>query len=337
MTPAMPSTGALPGNLLSQVLRTSPISTFQPIATLVVTLPLSAEGQDDSSILVIQSFDPAVSPLDLVTIVIESLPGVTTPLGNISEEPPINLPASALVPLPLPINVPPTIPPITIPPVTTPTVPPVSVPPVTVPPVTVPPVTVSPIPAPPPTVTPTPTGTSTGTPQTIGLLAFPLIPGNPVGVANSVTPQPVPAIVNGPSSAAKQLTIHEDDLGFYWLPAEDQALLTPEEANELRWSDRTPPADDDSAPPPSQPAPASQTPRPPADDDLSWNGVSGAVREPAVELNEGEMRPLEIVANEGWVYGLVAAGLMGTMAPELRESLEKRTTLPRTRGASAKR
>jgi hypothetical protein len=190
----------------------------------------------------------------------------------------------------------------------------------------------------PPTIV-TPPGTPTPAAQTIGLLAFPLIPGYPVGMAYYASAQPIiTPLVNGvPPPSARTPEILEDSLGAYWLPVEDEPLLTPEQADEQRWNPDIPPVD--AAPGDTKPAPAEAGPQqtpgspamaaPPVDADVSWNNIPTITRTRAIEQllrDADQVRPAEIALDEGWAYGLMAAGLAGTLAPELAGAADKKQT-----------
>jgi hypothetical protein len=295
-----PASGALPGNLVVPLLSTGPVISFIPASvsqplTRFVALELfeTPNGSFPGSLFVFQPVSSPVSLPEAPTIInIPSVPSVNVPGNNLPGVPVVNpqLPAQ---PPPIVNGGNPGVGP-----------------------------TISPTPGP----SAAPAATATATPQTIGLLAFPLIPTYPVG-ASYVAPQTVAPVANGILPLVNRTTQLQDNLGFYWLPATDETLETPDEL-ERQWNEPTPPADDDPAPPPAPQAPASQAPSPPADADMSWHEMPGAVRARAIEdllRQADEIRPTEIMANDGWTYGLVAAGLLGTLAPELSGSSNGKT------------
>jgi hypothetical protein len=259
--------GALLGNLLSPPGPTNPLQSFSPgnallfaprfIAFPAFTEPLSFTR----SITLFQPFDFA-------------LPSVTiTPAA-----PNVNLPGSNIPGLPL----------------TNPGVPPAGSQPGTNQSNGNPPV------APPTSTTPSSAGGAApttapgtaGTSQAIGLLAFPLIPGYPIGTAYYTPASPPAPILNSLPPSPTRATLLEESVAFYLLPATDETSPPPDDLEDA-------PPDDGAAAVPRNQDPPPDDDAPPADADASWNVIPNEVRARAIQdllRDADEVSPTEIPA-----------------------------------------
>jgi hypothetical protein len=189
--------------------------------------------------------------------------------------------------------------------------------------------------APPTSTTPSATGgpapSPAGTPQTIGLLAFPLFSGSPLGTAYS-TPSspPTPALNNLPPSPTGP-TLIEESVAFSLLPATDEPSPPPDDLEDA-------PPDDSAAAVPWNQDPPPDDDAPPADAAAPWNVIPNEVRARAIQdllRDADEVSPPEMAAGEAWSYGLMAAALIGAVAPELTRVESDRPKGVSGRGKSA--
>jgi hypothetical protein len=108
------------------------------------------------------------------------------------------------------------------------------------------------------------------------------------------------------------------------MPLDDQPVLPPDQIDEMLWGgEGTPPVDrppvDNSPPINHDEEPTLGTPAPPMDEEAAPASATEQVRVQAMQEvleQDGALQPEKIMIKEGWISGMVAAGLAGTVTPE---------------------